>query len=218
MSSGESPKPAIGMPMVVAVAGSAGSLQPVLQLLAGLPRWLSASVVIALHPQTGRTAADVLATLQRQTDVPVQWALHGERLMRRRVYLVTPGTYAMLDLKGQFHVLAATGARQAIIDALLHSVARACGPRCVGVVLSGSETDGALGARAIGEAGGTVIVQDRSSSEAWRLPSAALSTGVAALILPFERIAAALATLLNAPGSQAWFRVQPASPYGATAR
>lgn len=64
--------------------------------------------------------------------------------------------------------------------------------KAVGVVLTGSGVDGALGIRAIKETGGLTIAQDPESAENPGMPRAAIATGAVDLILPIERIAETL--------------------------
>ena len=80
-------------------------------------------------------------------------------------------------------------------DILFGSAAAAYGPRALAVVLSGTGIDAAAGVRAIHAVGGTVVVQDRASSEFKGMPDAALATGVADHVLPLDEIAAMLIVL-----------------------
>ena len=74
-------------------------------------------------------------------------------------------------------------------DPMFSSLATAFGSRGLGVVLSGMGMDGAVGAAQIVEAGGTIIAQDQASSAVWGMPRAVAEAGLAAAILPPERIA-----------------------------
>ena len=73
--------------------------------------------------------------------------------------------------------------------------------RAVAVVLSGTGSDGAMGVKAIKKMGGTVIVQDKESSEFFGMPEAAMRTGAVDFVLPLAEIAPALHTLVTANGT-----------------
>jgi two-component system chemotaxis response regulator CheB len=72
---------------------------------------------------------------------------------------------------------------------MLESMARTYGPGAVGVVLSGMGRDGATGAEAMIEAGGTMLVQDAASSVVWGMPGVIADAGLAHAVLPPDMIA-----------------------------
>lgn len=81
------------------------------------------------------------------------------------------------------------------IDLLLESVAGMYGSRSIGVILSGSNQDGAVGMRAIKEAGGTTIAQDPASCEFKFMPQAAISTGCVDFVVSIGAMADVLKKL-----------------------
>ena len=83
------------------------------------------------------------------------------------------------------------------VDPLFSSVAATFGPAALGIVLTGMGNDGAAGARAIAEAGGSVIAQDEASSVVWGMPGAAAAAGVCAAVLPPQEIAFTVAKLVK---------------------
>jgi two-component system chemotaxis response regulator CheB len=76
------------------------------------------------------------------------------------------------------------------VDPLLLSAAAVFGSGTLAVILTGMGTDGAAGAHAVREAGGTVIAQDEPSSVVWGMPGAVVNAGLADAIVPLDRIAA----------------------------
>lgn len=81
------------------------------------------------------------------------------------------------------------------IDVFFETVAEAYGPRALGVILSGANDDGALGARALAEAGARVIVQDPAQAKYPQMPTAALAAAPQARALPLKKIAEILGGL-----------------------
>jgi two-component system chemotaxis response regulator CheB len=81
---------------------------------------------------------------------------------------------------------------------MFRSVAAAYGPAALAVVLTGMGSDGREGARAIVNAGGTVIAQDEDSSVVWGMPGAVAHAGLASAILPLVSIGAEIKKYLGA--------------------
>jgi two-component system chemotaxis response regulator CheB len=80
-------------------------------------------------------------------------------------------------------------------DRLFTSLARAHGPKAVGVILTGMGDDGAEGARAIRDAGGVVVVESDATAIVYGMPGAAVRAGVATHTLPLPEIAEYLRAL-----------------------
>jgi two-component system chemotaxis response regulator CheB len=79
------------------------------------------------------------------------------------------------------------------VDVLFRSVARTYGPHALAVVMTGMGSDGAIGARAIRQAGGETLIQDQASSVVWGMPGAVAAAGLADQILPLSAIAQEIA-------------------------
>ena len=195
--------PANGVPndlTVIALAASAGSLATVQTIVARLPADLPAAVVVARHT-TADHREDVLPRLlQQDAAVPVRSARQGDRLEPGVVYVAPPGRHVVPHPGGRLCLLSIGRINHVCPcgDLLLTALADAYGERAVGVVLSGTGTDGALGTRAIRRAGGTVLAQDPRTCAYPNMPLAAMELGFVDLILPPEQIAGALATLATA--------------------
>ena len=187
---------------LVAIAASAGGLSALTTVLARLPRAFPLPVAIVQHvdPTHESLVAHILA---RRTSLAVKGAEQDDLLTAGYVYVAPPGSHMEID--------AADGCRRIQLahtepvhfvrpsaDRLFESAARSCGP-IIGVVLTGTGHDGALGARAIKSAGGFVIVQNQESSEFFGMPQAAIDLGVADLVLPLDDIAD---TLLELTGTE----------------
>jgi len=99
--------------------------------------------------------------------------------------------FHLLIAKGEFNLSVDDLVRHSrpSIDVLFESAADAYGPRLIGVVLTGANSDGAEGARRIKERGGLVVAQDPENAEAPEMPRAAIATGAVDQILNLEDIA-----------------------------
>jgi len=82
---------------------------------------------------------------------------------------------------------------------LFRTVAQVLGPRAVGVLLTGMGRDGAEGLKLMKDAGAVTIAQDEASSVVHGMPGEAIKLGGASYVLPPERIAAMLLSLLSKP-------------------
>lgn len=189
-------------PRIVAVGSSTGGPQALAAMLGPLaPSLARASVVVAQHMPPMFTA--ILAErLARSTGHEAKEATDRELLKPGTIY-VAPGDRHMTvvaDHDGTSLRLSdgpPVNFCRPAVDPLFRSVAAAYGPAALGIVLTGMGTDGAAGARAIAEAGGSVIAQDESSSVVWGMPGAAAATGACAALLPPTAIALATAKLMR---------------------
>ena len=183
---------------VVAVAASAGGLNALSQLLAGLPADFPAAVAVVQHldPRHRSLMADILS---RRTALTVKQAEDGDKLSPGTVYVAPPNKHLLIDREGTVSLTQSELVHfvRPSADLLFESVAASFKHRVIGVVLSGSGSDGSMGVQAIKKMGGTVIAQDEATSEFFSMPNAAIQTGNVDFILPLNEIASALVTLVT---------------------
>ena len=180
---------------IVVVAASAGGLEPLRTLLAALPADLPASLLVVLHiPATGGRALPSI--LDRSGVLAAAAAEDGEPLRPGRVY-VAPADLHLLVVDGL--VRTSRGPRQNGVrpsaDPLFRSAALYGGPRTIGVVLSGTLDDAALGAATVEQQGGCVIVQDPDDAAYASMPRCAAAATRHAAIRPAGTIAGLLTRL-----------------------
>ena len=195
---GETWQPAVPFP-VVGIGASAGGLEAFTELLRNLPTDTGMAFVILQH-FGGERPSMLPEILQRETAMPVREAAGGLRLEPDHVYVLA--AHAALSLDGRnLHLEAVPEmrARHMPIDHFFHALAEAQGNRAVGVVLSGTASDGTLGLRAIQAAGGITLVQEPASAGYDGMPRSAMAAGVATFVLAPARLAAELARIGRHP-------------------
>ena len=191
---------------LVAIAASAGSCEPLMDILSGLPANFDASVIIVQHLY--RLRPEMLSgVLQRRTKMRVKCVENRERLARSTIYTVQPGYYPLVDSGLQVTLKPVTKAHYNTADLVFGSVSMSCQNRAIAVVLSGLGSDGARGVRAIKAAQGRVLAQDERSSAYFGMPGASISTGCVDFVLPPKKIASALAAFVMVNGAAELFKV-----------
>lgn len=180
---------------MIAVGASAGGVEALRTVVAGLPADLPAAVLVVLH--VPRQAPSALAAiLDRSGALSAATAVDGETPQPGRIYVAPADRHLML-IGGRLrlsHGPAENGHRPAI-DPLFRSVARALGPRVIAVVLSGSRDDGAAGAAAVAAQGGQVVVQEPAEALFSSMPRAVLSRVGSASARPVSEIGKLLGEL-----------------------
>jgi two-component system CheB/CheR fusion protein len=177
--------------IVVGVGSSAGGLEALTSLVHGLEPQDGFAYVVAQHlaPQHRSMMVELLG---RASPVPVVEAVDGERLRTGHVFIAPPNKNIAIDrdrivLSETF----ADGPRPSI-DSLFASMAETVGGEAVGIILSGTGSDGARGVRAIHAAGGLTIAQESQSAKYPSMPEAAVRSGVIDLVLRPDQIGAHL--------------------------
>jgi two-component system, chemotaxis family, protein-glutamate methylesterase/glutaminase len=182
---------------LVVIGASWGGLRAVGAVLEGLGDAPGAAIVVGQH--RGPTGGERLAPLlQRNTTLSVREAEDKDRLEPGTVYLAPPDYHTLIEADGSIALSTEAHVRHArpSIDVLFRSAAEAYRERCVGVVLTGANEDGAEGLALIKQLGGVAVVQDPRTAERREMPSAAIEATEADVVLPLEEIGLFLRGLL----------------------
>ena len=183
---------------VVALAASAGGLQAISTILSALPADFPAAILVVLHisPTCTSRLAEILSW---RTALQVKPAATGDVLRPGTVYVAVPAHHLLVQPNGTL-LLADTPKMNFVrpaADKLFMTMATNYQSRAIAVVLSGSNSDGALGVLSIKKYGGVTIAQDESTSKFFDMPGAAIATGRVDLVLPPDAIARALVHLVT---------------------
>jgi len=183
-------------PAAIAIGSSTGGPNALARVIVDLGRRFSLPIAITQHMPPLFT--EMLAQrLDDTTDLSVREAKEGD-VLRPGTVLIAPGDYHLVFVRTAEQVLATLtqdppeNSCRPSVDVMFRSLARCYGPSLVAVVLTGMGTDGCLGVRAIREAGGSCVVQDRATSTVWGMPGAVVRAGLADEQLPLEAIGGAL--------------------------
>ena len=190
-------------PYIVAIGGSAGSIEAISTLLSGLPADFPGTLFTVVHRRAG--AAHLLCdVLQRTANISVQPAEDGAEFAPGVMYIAPPDEHLIVERDRMCleHGPMENRHRPAI-DPLFRSAARNFGPRAIGVVLSGYLDDGSAGLLTIKRRGGITMVQDPSDAAVPIMPENALHVVKADYVLPVSEMAAVLTELAARHGSPA---------------
>ena len=192
---------------VVVVGASAGGIEALRELVAGLPADFPAAIAIVLH--TSPQSPGVLPEILSRSGPLKAVSPTGSARLRAGVIYVAPPDFHLLIEPG--HVRVAKGPREnrfrPAIDPLFRSAAQVCGPNAIGVVLTGNLDDGAAGLWAIKQLGGAAVVQDPNDALFPAMPQSALEHVNADHVVPLEGIAPVLVRLTAVPARNEAFQV-----------
>ncbi|MBW1925507.1 MAG: chemotaxis response regulator protein-glutamate methylesterase [Deltaproteobacteria bacterium] len=185
---------------VITIGASTGGTEAIKDVVVPLPA-ACPGVVIVQHMPAGFTKmyAERLNTL---CAMEVKEAETGDRVMPGRI-LLAPGDYHMTILRsgGVYRVDCSKGEKVCghcpSVEVMMNSVAKNVGANAVGVMLTGMGSDGAGGMLAMREAGARTLAQDEASSVVFGMPKAAYERGGAERLVPLEKIAAEVLTLVQ---------------------
>ena len=184
------------VPTIVAIGASAGGVHALQSFFSALPGRTGAAFVVVVHldPQHRSELPQIIAA---RTKMPVVQVGSRDRLQADHVYVIPPDRrLEMVDHQISALEFDEPRGHRAPIDLFFRSVAERLGDGFA-VILSGAGSDGAIGVRAVKEAGGIILVQDPNEAEYASMPRSAIATGVADFVLPIPDIARRLTDLIR---------------------
>jgi two-component system, chemotaxis family, CheB/CheR fusion protein len=165
---------------IVGIGASAGGLAAFEAFFSGMPAGTDTGMAFVLVQHLAPDHRSILAGLiQRYTRMQVSEVQDGMVVKVNSAYIIPPNR-DMAFLNGALHLLepAAPRGHRLPIDFLFNSLAQDQHERAIGIVLSGTGSDGTLGVRAIKSNGGMVMAQRLASCEFDGMPRSALATGL----------------------------------------
>ena len=200
---------------VVGIGASAGGLEAFTQLLPQLPADSGMAFVLIQHldPRHKSILVDVLRPMTR---LPVIQVRHGERVRPDHIYVMPPDADVSIE-GGEFRLSSRakhSGRPHLPIDAFFTALAADRGDRAIGVVLSGTASDGTNGLRAIKERAGIALAQEPKTAKFGSMPQSAIDAGVVDHALSIPRLAKELVRLSRHPyliGARRASRSRPSS-------
>jgi two-component system, chemotaxis family, protein-glutamate methylesterase/glutaminase len=178
---------------IVVIAASTGGPAAVMRVVSGLPKNLSAAVLLVLHMPAAFTQP-FTAQLSEVSQLPVKEAEQNEAMQPGTIYLCPGSHHVRLSFTGKLNL--DPGERidgyRPCADVAVESVAAHTRSATVAVVLTGMGNDAAKGVKFAKAAGGYVIAQDEATSMIFGMPAEAIKTGAVDEILPLDEISAAI--------------------------
>jgi two-component system, chemotaxis family, CheB/CheR fusion protein len=174
---------------IVGIGASAGGLESFSKLISAIPVDTGMAYLFVQHLDPSR-ASLLVEILSKRAALPVEEAREGAKIFPDHLYVIVPDTTltiggGVLRLRSRDHA----ERPHRPVDMLFHSLAQEKGPNVMGIILSGSGSDGAKGIQAIKRAGGITFAQDESSALFFGMPSSAAQTGCVDFVLSPSDIA-----------------------------
>src|SRR5579864_5304015 len=183
---------------VVALAAWAGGVKALSKILAALPVDFPAAIVIVQH-RTSEELFHLPEILSRRTALPVEPAREGSVLRPASVFIAPPDRHLLVNVDRTLSLSRSPKVHfvRPSADRLFESLATNFGERAIAVVLSGAGSDGSGGVSSIKRMGGVVIAKEPTTADVPGMARAAIETGAVDLIVPLNRIASTLTSLVG---------------------
>lgn len=183
-----SPLAGCDKPFLIGIGSSAGGLESMQSFFKSMPPDSGAAIVLITHLNKDRKSL-LPEIIQRLTTMEVKQVEDNEIIKPNSVYLNPPN--ANVEIAGNRFILKPIEKEPHLnlpVDAFFNSMATQYGPWSIGIILSGSGTDGTKGCRSVEVAGGLVVVQDPMQASYNGMPKGALSQTTTRIVLPVEEM------------------------------
>jgi two-component system CheB/CheR fusion protein len=179
---------------IVGIGASAGGLQALELFFRNMPADTGLGFIVVTHLPRDRESV-LCEILQRYTPMRVAVAVDGQAIEANHLYCNPPDRIVTVENRTLRLRQRISSSQHKPIDVFLDSLAEDCGLAAIGVVLSGSGSDGALGMKGIKERGGFTLAQgsDGTAPQHPEMPDAAIAADVVDLVLPAQEMGARLA-------------------------
>jgi two-component system CheB/CheR fusion protein len=189
---------------IVGIGASAGGLEALTALIKGLPLHGHMAYLIAQHLSPNHRTM-LVELLSRETELTVKDAVDKEKILPNTIYITPPNknievnqdSKIVLSAPEKFSFLPKPSVNQLFISLAQHMKDRA-----IGIILSGTGTDGSQGMRAINAEGGLTIVQDPQTAKYDGMPNASIESGSIDIVIEPSSIGEELVALANFPRNQ----------------
>lgn len=185
---------------IIGIGASAGGLEALQDLISSLPSKLDGCAIIIAQHLSPTHKSMLVQLLSRNTGIQVKEAIHNMPISEGTIYITPPDKDIVVRGKLiELHKPYFVSGPKPSVDILFQSLAKNIGDKAIGVILSGTGSDGAKGIVAIKEAGGLTIVQNPDTAKYNGMPNAAIESGIVDVILSPDLIGPELVEYIADP-------------------
>lgn len=184
----------------VGIGASAGGLEALREMIKKLPKRSSNITYLITQHLSPKHQSMMVQLLARETTMPVKEVIDGIKPQPGIIYITPPNSDLFIK-KGFLHLRKPLSEHspKPSVDLFFSTLAEELGDRAIGVILSGTGSDGSHGVRAIRAGGGLTIAQVPETAKYDGMPNNAIETNCVDIVLPPEKIGTEIASLIRSP-------------------
>jgi two-component system, chemotaxis family, protein-glutamate methylesterase/glutaminase len=173
----------------IVIGVSSGGMNAMKVMFSLLPKNFSTPIIIVQH-MGARSDSQLIQLLNGMSNLSIKEADEKEKIEKGTVYIAPPNYHLMIERDKTFSLTVDERVNYArpSIDVLFESAADAYNDKLIGIILTGSNSDGTAGLKKIKEYGGLTIAQDPKTSESAYMPASAIAVVEMDFILSLEEI------------------------------
>ncbi|WP_037321105.1 chemotaxis protein CheB [Salegentibacter sp. Hel_I_6] len=186
-------------PRVIAVGASAGGLEALKSFFEGIPETDKNAYVVIQHlsPDYKSMMGELL---KKNTNLPILEIKDGMKMKQGHIYLIPPvNNLTFSDNKLHLVEKPKNQSLNLPIDMFFEALSKERKEKAIGVILSGTGSDGTRGVRAIKERDGMIMVQDPEEAKFDGMPQSAINTGLVDYVIPVSKMAKELINFIDSP-------------------